>query len=350
MVPGTDGAMYTMCFDAGLFRMDREFKPLNFEGQKSNLIRSGGVMNFQQRNLALRPFAPVDELYVVVPPFSRLMLEEKASWEDGARKAREHLAGRFTSLNVLGQDGKTRRTAVWQCLDSAVPRVDRWGNIYVADSIKPADRLLPEFFDGKLPAPGQKGGSDLHWTSAMYGSIVKFPPTGGAFWFAQAKGKRALSCLGDPPADLLAKPKIPFRTEYDSGNNGPLTGEVQGAEWIRFGYSPYSIPGSGGACNCEGNGFDVDPFGRVFYPNMGQARVEVIDTNNNPIAMFGKYGNEDSLGSAGKDAKVAKPDIPLAWPVYVVASDTHAYVADTVNRRVVRVKLAYTAEESCAVK
>jgi hypothetical protein len=349
MVPGTDEALYTMCFDSGLFRLDRDFKPLNFEGQKSNHIHAGGVMNFQLRNLALRPFAPVDELFVVVPPFSRLMLEEKLSYDDAAKKAQQYMNARYTSLNVLGQDGKTRRTAIWQCLDSAVPRLDRWGNIYLVDAVKPVDRSYPEFFDGKLPEPGSKDAarrSDVLWNNAMYASIIKFPPTGGAIWFAQAKGKRALSCLGDPPADLLAKPKVPFKTQYNSGMAGPTTGEVQGADWIRFGYSPFSMPGSGGMCNCEGNGFDVDPFGRVFYPNMGQFRVEVIDTNNNPITTFGKYGNEDS---GGKDAKVTRPEIPFAWPVYVVASDTHAYVADTVNRRVVRVKLDCLAEERCVI-
>jgi hypothetical protein len=74
--------------------------------------------------------------------------------------------------------------------------------------------------------------------------------------------------------------------------------------------------------------------------------VEVIDTNNNPITTFGKYGNEDS---GGPGAKVMKPDIPFAWPVYVAVSDTHAYVADTVNRRVVRVKLGAAAEATCAI-
>jgi DNA-binding beta-propeller fold protein YncE len=98
---------------------------------------------------------------------------------------------------------------------------------------------------------------------------------------------------------------------------------------------------------CEGAGFDVDPYGRVFYPNCGQFRVEVVDTNNNFITTFGKYGNEDS---GGPHAKVKKPDIPLAWPCYVAVSDTHAYVADTINRRIVRVKLSYEAEAFCEVR
>ena len=40
--------------------------------------------------------------------------------------------------------------------------------------------------------------------------------------------------------------------------------------------------------------------------------------------------------------------IPLAWPSYVAVSDRWAYVADTINRRVVRVKLTYAAEVTCA--
>jgi hypothetical protein len=175
----------------------------------------------------------------------------------------------------------------------------------------------------------------------MYSSIIKFPPSGGAIWFT--KNKLAASCIGQPPAELLSKQPIPFKTLYESGYGDQPAG-IQGALWMHFGYSPFSIPGSGGACNCEGNGFDVDGFGRVFFPNMCQYRVEVIDTNNNAITTFGKYGNEDS---GGKDAKVKKPEIPLAWPVYVAVSDDFAYVADTVNRRVVRVKLNYAAEAFC---
>lgn len=70
----------------------------------------------------------------------------------------------------------------------------------------------------------------------------------------------------------------------------------------------------------------------------------MVDTNNNPITTFGKYGNEDS---GGKEAKVKKSEIPLAWPNYVACSDTHVYVSDTVNRRMVSVKLTYAAEAVC---
>src|SRR5207245_4297147 len=144
------------------------------------------------------------------------------------------------------------------------------------------------------------------------------------------------SCVGQPPAELLAKPKQPFKRHFAYSPH--LTGEVQGALWTRFGYAPYSahMTGNTSHCMCEGSGFDVDPFGRVFFPNLGQFRIEVIDTNNNPITTFGQYGNEDSGNKASEDeadgrsaARVKHPEIPLAWPTSMAATDRWAYAPDT---------------------
>jgi len=325
MISALDGNLYTFNWAKGLYRFDRKGKDLNWEGQKTHVIPIGGMMCFQLRHMALRPFAPPDELYVIA----------NSDYLTGNPKD----AGKFLTLNVIGQDGKTRRTVVWQCLNGAIPRLDAKGNVYLADLVKPPERSYPAFFDGKLPPPPKEtAGGDLFWNSYMYGSIIKFPPEGGIIWHQKELPK---SCLGQPPAELLAKPKQPFKRHYSSSPH--LTGEIQGALWTRFGYAPYSAHMSGNTahCMCEGSGFDVDPFGRVFFPNLGQFRIEVIDTNNNPITTFGKYGNEDS---GGPGAKVKKPDISFAWPVYVAVSDRYAYVADTVNRRLVRVKLGATAE------
>ena len=232
---------------------------------------------------------------------------------------------------------------IWQCFNGAVPRVDAKGNIYIADLVKPVDRSFPEFFDGKLPPIPEKAQTgDSFWYSHMHGSIVKFPPKGGIIWFDKDLPK---SVLGKPSAEVLAKPKVPFKKHV--AYTPHLVGEIQGALWTRFGYSPYSgrIIGNTSHCSCEGHGFDVDSFSRVFYPNAGQFRVEVVDTNNNPITTFGQYGNEDS---GGPGARVKTPSIPLAWPSYVAVSDRYAYIADTINRRVVRVRLSYAAEATCA--
>jgi outer membrane protein assembly factor BamB len=330
LVPGQDGNLYVFTWNQGLWRLDRDGKPVNWGGLDTYKIPIEGMMCFQLRHLALKPYAPPDELYLI------------ATADYLTKNPKD--AGRFLTLNVVGQDGKTKRTVIWQCLNGAIPRVDAKGNIYLADLVKPPDRSYPEFFDGKLPPPPkQTGGGDLFWYSYMYGSILKFPPTGGIIWHEKKLPK---SAVGEPPAELLAQPKQPFKRHYAYSPH--LTGEVQGALWTRFGYAPYSAHMSGNTshCMCEGSGFDVDPFGRVFFPNLGQFRIEVIDTNNNPIMTFGKYANEDSGGPA---ARVKKPHIPLAWPTYIAVSDRWAYVADTVNRRIVRVKLGAKAEATCAV-
>jgi hypothetical protein len=333
LLAGADGNLYVFGWASGLrkglLRFTHDGKPLNWEGKDTNILPFDGIRNFQIRGMALQPFAPPDELYLMMP--------------GDAFTQNERDAGKFVSLNVLGLDGKPKRTVVWQCFNGAVPRLDAKGNVYVADLVKPPDRSYPEFFDGKLPPPPEKGDrGEPFWYSHMYGSILKFPPEGGVIWFEKNLPK---SVIGEPPAELLGKSKRPFKKHL--GLEPHQTGEVQGAEWVRFGYAPYSgrVIGNTSHCSCEGHGFDVDAFGRVFYPNAGQFRVEVIDTNNNSITTFGKYGNEDSGGSK---ALVKKPDIPLAWPSYVAVSDRWAYVADTVNRRVVRVKLGYAAEASCA--
>ncbi len=330
LIPGPDGYLYAFTWNKGLWRFDHDAKPKNWDGLDTFSIPLDGMMCFQLRHLALRPYAPTDEIYVI------------ATVDSVTKNPKD--AGKFLTLNAVGQDGKTKRTVIWQCLNGAIPRVDAKGNIYLADLVKPPDRSYPEFFDGKLPAPPKEcTGGDLFWYSYMYGSIIKFPPSGGIIWHQKTLPK---SGLGSPPAELLEKPKIPFKRHFSSQPH--LTGTIQGALWTRFGYAPYSAHMSGNTshCMCEGSGFDVDPFGRVFFPNAGQFRIEVVDTNNNPITTFGKYGNEDS---GGPGARVKKPEIPLAWPSYVAVSDRYAYVADTVNRRVVRVKLGHAAEGTCAV-
>jgi hypothetical protein len=271
---------------------------------------------------------------------------------------------------AFGRDGKARRTILWQCSKGAIPRLDREGNIYLAEMIKPPGRSFPEFFDGKIePPPEQTGENNTgFYYSYMYGSIVKFPPGGGAAWY---KPHLTASVVGEPPAELGAKPKQAF--QYHAGFRSRDEGQLQGALWTRFGFAPYTCVKSScyRTCMCEGGGFEVDPYGRVFYPNLGRFRVEVLDTGGNPITTFGRYGNQDDfqLRTADREARSEAPagqgpaagtpqsalrnpqsEIPLAWPITVATSETHAYVADTLSRRVARVRLGWTAEETCAIK
>jgi len=330
-VASPDGSLVTLNWDVGIVHHDRTGKPANWPGREADRIPYGAIMCFQERHLAmLRP----DEFYVILDNRHRV----KPGVKDDSP---------YTGVDVMGTDGKFLRTLIWQCTRGAILRLDSKGNIYLAEPIKPPGRKWPEFFDGKVEAVRKGAGAvgPGFWNSWMYGSIVKFPASGGAIWYDKNR-KVPDTVTGAPPAELLAKPTV--KVQAHLGYSTEAQAEIQGAEWYRFGFSPHTLIFTGSdTCMCYGSGFDVDPYGRVFFPNMGQFRVEVVDTANNPITMFGKYGNQDS---GGKDAAVKKPDIPMAWPLSVAASDTHVYVADDINRRVLKVRMNHAAEESCEVK
>lgn len=339
LVPAPDGSLVTAgSWGGAILRHDRDGKPLNWPGLKSNKFNYGGIMNFMQRNLAVKS---LDDVYAILPP----------GYLTNNREGKKQVGGGTrNTVDVIGSDGKPKRTAVWRCSHGSVLRVDHKGNIYVADMVKPKGRSWPKFFDGKLTAKTDRRRTppDRFWLSYLYGSIVKFPPEGGAIWFGNST--ETTSCVGKPSADFLAKPTMETGAlgMYDTKEKATL----QNAEWFRFGFAPWGIHRGSHTCSCEGAGFDVDLFGRVFYPNVGQFRVEVVDAANNMIGTFGKYGNQDSLSTSsgqagGKDALIKKPAIPLAWPLTVAVSDTHAYVADTINRRIVKVRLGYKTEAVC---
>ncbi len=341
LVPGPDGNLYGVAWGYGFCRLDRAGKPLNWPGLDTYRIPLGGIMNFQQRQLEV--LSPQELMVVMNPTWFAAKPEGKVApmgilFPDGGAQPAEKVDPRISSVGVLGPDGRLKRTVIWQCMTGAIVRTDRQGNIYLADMVKPPDRSYPEFFDGKLEAPTKesRAAGDRYWNSYIYGSIIKFPPTGGAIWYRKGvtQGVR-----GEPAAELLAKPGRKVRAHV--GYNPLAEAELQGALWYRFGFAPYSCwsTTSTDTCMCEGSRFDVDDFGRVFFPNVGQFRVEMIDTNGNPIASFGRYGNEDDPGEG--------PGIPLAWPIAVAVSDTHAYVGDTLNRRVVRVRLDHDEVKDC---
>jgi hypothetical protein len=95
-----------------------------------------------------------------------------------------------------------------------------------------------------------------------------------------------------------------------------------------------------------------------------------LDTNGNKILNVGGYGNQDFCGPdsyvldpAGKffrprkdgDPKdlvspFAKPEMAFNWFTGMAVTDRYLYVADGNNRRVVRGKVDYAAEESAEIK
>jgi hypothetical protein len=60
------------------------------------------------------------------------------------------------------------------------------------------------------------------------------------------------------------------------------------------------------------------------------------------VLSFGTYGNRDSMGGRPGDL-VPTPDIPLAWPNSVDATEDFIYVSDIVNIRLLRLAKTFAA-------
>jgi hypothetical protein len=144
------------------------------------------------------------------------------------------------------------------------------------------------------------------------------------------------------------------RTECKKG----LT--VVGATALYPGLAPFSGGSYGGnssCCVCRVPRFDVDPYGRILYPNAVTCSVTLVDNAGNRILEFGAYGNFDSQYvnpnlPAGRQNKptVAVPNLPLAWPTGAAASDRHFYVLDTYDKRIVRADKTWAAEATIELK
>ncbi len=222
-------------------------------------------------------------------------------------------------VDVYGPDGKIKqKRRIVSTHHSTSIRVDYSGNLYFADNIKSASAVYPPELEGKVPKALRLKNGKINWY-AWYGGVLKFPPSGG-----EVGGEKGEA--------------------YTSQCGGKLHVKVEGALWVRTGV--YPVPGGARwlGCSCIRARFDVDGFGRVFMPDAATCSVRVFDTNGNPIKRFGSYGNMDSQGPG---SKIPVPEIPLAWPMYVAASDEAVYVSDVINRRIVKAKLSYAAQESC---
>jgi HEAT repeat protein len=230
-------------------------------------------------------------------------------------------------VSVVGSDGimKDRTRVLLETGSSAGIRVDRAGNIYVLDHLKPLGKPVPDAFQGKLKI-------ERHNPFVYhYGSVLKFGPGGGVV--------RELS-LKAPRKRELKPGEMQFTTAEGRGDY-----LSQGALWSYYGvsmitpaldrgrYSPYN-------CMCLTPNFDVDEFARVFVPDQLRCRVVVLDTAGNFITAFGGYGNVDQRG----------PELSFADPRSVMVSRDAAYVGDARNNRIVEVKLEYRKRASCAVQ
>jgi hypothetical protein len=251
-------------------------------------------------------------------------------WNSGSREG----AGRHAhDLALHAPDGSEKHPSLiesqFNILNS--PRVDPSGNIYLAIAGRPAGIKIPEglqaeFGKGGLPWDKNLASPELDWYPLLYGCIVKFGPEGGM----------VRNGIGGTP--------IEFSWPGQKG----VTAEIKGAQWIHFGASPVVSwrHGPPDTCFCESPRFDVDRYGRVFYPDAARFRVGMLDTAGNALGAFGSYGNPDS---AGPGSAIPEPRIPMFWPYVIEAGEDVIYVGDRLNRRVVVVKLAHAAEAVCAI-
>ena len=126
----------------------------------------------------------------------------------------------------------------------------------------------------------------------------------------------------------------------------PCSGENM--EWLRLGFGPVGYMDSMNYnCICDQGNFDVGPSDRIFIPSALTSDVIVVDRNNNLISRFGRYGNADA---GGKESTMPDTALPAAWPACVSADDDYLYVGDTMNDRIVRVKLVYRYESEKKIK
>jgi hypothetical protein len=304
---GQDGNYYSQLYLDIVRRFGPDLKPLPFEltkGEKNgsdlrNPIK--GTMRARGRGVTADARG---NIYVL--------------WEDLETSDR---GGAFNHVYVYGADGALKKAKLIEGgirgLDSV--RVDPAGNVYLALALRPGKELLPPGLKGQVPEtpkdPDQVNGVNCY--PFLYGSIAKFGPAGGAV----KKDCGGVAC------------------NYAWGT--PI--EVKGAQWIFPGASPvvsWRTPGTPDICNCESPRFDVDGYGRSFFPDAARCRVGVLDTNGNLVGWFGSYGNADS---AGRQSAVPVPDIPVCWPYCISVGDDAAFVGDRLNRRVLRVTLAHAA-------
>jgi len=318
MAVGPEGALYAIKaldgYNAVLARFDRAGKPLPFPETGTHVLRQGNFLKGTfypiqhcTRGLSV---APNGDVYVLNPSHE-------------LKKPQKYV---HCAVDIYGPDGRLKRkNAVWASNAASSVRADAAGNMYIAENVKPRDCVIPPELSGQVPTTTRwKHG--FNWYPWMYGSVVKFPPAGGAVrirgtwggshWGSRWKPLPAWRPPGDAP--------VPQPIECVTRHNEPAS--VQNAVWLHPGLSP--APAHAGGCVCFGPRFDVDGFGRVFLPDVARCSVEVIDAAGHSIARF----------------------VPFAWPQYVGVSDEAVYVSDVMNRRIVRVRLGCAVEAACPVE
>jgi DNA-binding beta-propeller fold protein YncE len=329
---GPDGYVYARTgrgYSGPFERFDRDLKPVPFKGGShvmSDYIYSRMGAGFAEKGVAVSR----DGKSYVLNMYNWASYAVFGFDENGKFIEGPHLKGFMKAY-------KGRGKMITSSVLGPVPqtcgglRMDSGGNFYVGVLMFP-----PGYAPPKVVA------RDLGW-EALVGSVVKFGPEGGECIWANPKLKKQ--------APQGAKHEVPKGAKgiWMEDKHFMLNGLGVYPEYAPFSGSASShrAPIGRENCACRSPRFDLDWYDRLYLPNAVMNRVRIYDNAGNVILDFGSYGNFDSAGPA---SAVPKPEIGLGWPVGVGVSDEHIYVADMLNRRIVRVDKAYAAEKTVEMK
>ena len=167
-------------------------------------------------------------------------------------------------------------------------------------------------------------------------SLVKFPPTGGRF-MVNGKG------VPMPLAEIPARPpdfKHKLTIEGDEAKVRNAYGDKVWAEGMLWSNGAVFPPVYPNHCHCVKGFFDLDRYARSFLPEAHRQSISVVDSSGNFILRLGEYANVDDKVDG----------IPIAFCRNVGVNDTHLYVDDVTNGRLLKVALLYEKEKELPLK
>jgi hypothetical protein len=219
-------------------------------------------------------------------------------------------------------------------------RVNSRGEIFVADNFMPVGVAYPPDIAAVMgvnplqrPYPARLDDASFDQLLRWTGSLFKFGPAGGRITGLPEDASIPASVKN--PLDLYRP--VP-ENQWFLHNLHRL--RVTGAEWQFHGISPIPAEYQGVThverCVCRSGRFDIDPFDRVFVPDIFRHRFTVLDSAGNLICRFGHYGNRDDRG------------LGFSHATSIAADSDYAFVGDEGNRRLVRVVFTYAAEAEAA--
>ena len=326
-----------------MFRYTPAGKPLPFKATGSHKLPTGQWSSYGP-NIGLRG-------HCVGPDGNIYLIRSGNKW-----------AAARTQVDVFSPDGKKVKPGLIDGLtagDCGIG-VDAAGNVYVGINVRPKARPLPAWQRGQVPAKpwewwrfDRQGPRKVPWAYPYQntylnhqGGVFKFGPAGGKVYGLVGTPK-AKKGQPEPPTPVLAEVKnAPADAATYGSGNLKKPAKITGAAWRYGGVGPipsldfgWGDPG----CICWNSRLAVDPYGRVYAPNVFRFCVEMLDTNGNRIARIGTYGNSD-------DGVGEKPGIAFAWPACVDVAGGKVYVSDPSNRRIAVIGFTYAAAKEVAVR